>query len=231
MVRSEPIGGANGAGVDRAQPAKAQAYEYVRREILREAIDTPHFLSEEHVGRELGLSRTPVREAFLMLEAEGFLQLVPRKGALVVPITERQVREVMQVRSVVESWSLTQVLADEGLRARLLVTLHALQDDLEAIGDDDATASIECDRRFHREIIAAAGNQVLLDLYERMRDLQLRMGVRAVLDDSARAQAVRREHRNIIDALAGGRGDRVLAALSEHLEITAQSLHHRVGGS
>jgi DNA-binding GntR family transcriptional regulator len=231
MVRSLPIGTAGGADVDRPQPAKAQAYEYVRREILRDAIDAPHFLTEENVGRVLGLSRTPVREAFLMLEAEGFLQLVPRKGALVVPITERQVREVMQVRSMAESWSLTRVLADEELRTRLLATLNALQDELEAIGDDDPTASIECDRRFHREIIAATGNQVLLDFYERMRDLQLRMGVRAVLDDPERAEAVRREHRGLIDALAGGSEQRVQAALSAHLDITAHSLRRRVGAS
>jgi DNA-binding GntR family transcriptional regulator len=222
-------GGKAADRVDRTQPAKVQAYQYVRREILRDSINEPHFLTEEMVGRALGLSRTPVREAFLMLEAEGLLQLVSRKGALIMPITERQVREVMQVRSVVESWSAREVLADEQLRARLLAKLQLLQEELVAIGDDDATASIECDRRFHRELIAATDNQVMLDLYERMRDLQLRMGVRAVLHDPERAEAVRREHQLIIEAFADGAEAGVLAAITEHLEATDHNLRRRVG--
>jgi DNA-binding GntR family transcriptional regulator len=218
-------------GIDRTQPAKLQAYAYVRQLILRDSISDPHFLTEEMVGGALGLSRTPVREAFLMLEAEGLLQLVSRKGALIMPITERQVREVMQVRSVVESWSACETLADEKRRTALLTSLRALQDELVAIGDGDATASIECDRRFHREIIAATGNQVMLDLYERMRDLQMRMGVRAIMNDSERAEAVRREHQQIIDALATGEEHRVRAAIDGHLDTTHETLRRRVGSA
>jgi DNA-binding GntR family transcriptional regulator len=233
MVETAPIEDADDdvEAVDRSQPAKLQAYEYVRGEILRDSINEPHFLTEEMVGRALGLSRTPVREAFLMLEAEGLLQLVSRKGALILPITERQVREVTEVRSVVESWSATQALADPRLCERLIATLRALQEDLVAIGDDDPTALIECDRAFHRAIIAAAGNQVMLELYERMRDLQLRMGVRAVLGDPERAAAVRAEHQLIIDAFAGGSEHRILAAINGHLDVTAQNLRRRVGSA
>jgi DNA-binding GntR family transcriptional regulator len=231
MLDASSIEGPELEHIDRSQPAKLQAYAYVRELILRDSISEPHFLTEEMVGGALGLSRTPVREAFLMLEAEGMLRLVSRKGALIVPITERQVREVMQVRSVVESWSACATLADEAQRAALLTTLRAMQEELVAIGDDDSTASIECDRRFHREIIAATGNQVMLDLYERMRDVQLRMGVRAIINDPARAEAVRREHQRIIDAVATGEEDRVRAAIEEHLDSTYEILRRRVASA
>lgn len=205
------------------------AYEYVRQQILRDASAEPHFLTEEMVGKALGLSRTPVREAFLMLEAEGLLQLVSRKGALIMPITERQVREVMEVRSVVETWSARHALTDGHESAALLETLRRFQDQLAAIGGSDPTASIECDRSFHRAIIAATGNQLMLDLYERIRDLQLRMGVRAVINDPERAASVLREHEAIIDALAQGDEDAVAAAITEHFEVTQRSLLRWVG--
>lgn len=214
---------------ERAQPAKVAAYDHVRRQILRDATDEPYFLLEETVASELGVSRTPVREAFLMLEAEGLLQLVPRKGALVAPITRRQVREVTEVRSVVESWAASHVVADDELRAALLVSLRAHQAELERIGDDDPTALIEADRQFHRELVAAAGNQVMLDLYERMRDLQLRMGVRAVIGNPGRASAVRREHQLIVDALESGLEADVLEAVRAHLDVTFASLSDRAG--
>jgi DNA-binding GntR family transcriptional regulator len=231
METSASTGPVGLSEIDRSQPAKMQAYEYVRGEILRDSLNEPHFMNEETVGRVLGLSRTPVREAFLMLEAEGLLQLVPRKGALIVPITERQMRDVMEARSVVESWSATRVLVDDEARARVLRRLVALHEELLALGDDDLTALIECDRRFHRELIETAGNQVMLDLYERMRDLQLRMGVQAVLDDPDRVEAVRREHQRIIDAIADGGEAGVLAAISDHLDATAQSVRRRMGAA
>jgi DNA-binding GntR family transcriptional regulator len=216
---------------ERARPAKVAAYDHVRRQILRDATDEPYFLLEETVASELGVSRTPVREAFLMLEAEGLLQLVPRKGAVVAPITGRQVREVMEVRSVVESWAASHVVADAQLRPALLASLRAHQTELERIGDDDPTALIEADRQFHRELVAAAGNQVMLDLYERMRDLQLRMGVRAVIGDPGRAAAVRREHERIVDALEAGVEADVLEAVRAHLDVTLASLSDRAGAA
>jgi DNA-binding GntR family transcriptional regulator len=216
---------------ERAQTAKVAAYDHVRRQILRDATDEPYFLLEETVASELGVSRTPVREAFLMLEAEGLLQLVPRKGAVVAPITGRQVREVMEVRSVVESWAASHVVADAQLRPALLASLRVHQTELERIGDDDPTALIEADRQFHRELVAAAGNQVMLDLYERMRDLQLRMGVRAVIGDPGRAAAVRREHERIVDALEAGVEADVLEAVRAHLDVTLASLSDRAGAA
>ncbi len=212
-----------------APPAKLRAYEHVRELILRDVIDEPHFLTEEMIALELGISRTPVREAFLMLEAEGFLRLQPRKGALIVPITAREVGEVMEVRSVVETWCAHQVLSQRAPRADLIVAMTGLHAELGTLGAEDPTALIEADRRFHRELVSAAGNQVMLDLYERLRDRQLRMGVRAVLGDPARVAAVQKEHQAIVDALDSGDEERLVAAIGAHLERTRESLDTRIG--
>jgi DNA-binding GntR family transcriptional regulator len=219
--------GSSAARPERASqpPAKELAYDYIRREILWKPGVEAEFLAEEAVGKALGLSRTPVREAFLRLEAEGFIQLVPRKGALIRAITEREIRDVMEVRLVAETWAARKVLSDPGAQAELLGRLEDLHASLIGLRDaDDAVAFIDCDREFHRAIIAASDNQVLLDFYERLRDLQLRMGLRVLGESAARIAAVNAEHQEILDALRGGDGDEVHAAISRHLEATGRVL-------
>jgi len=211
--------------VERGLTAKDVAYEYVRREILFDGDEEARFLAEETVGNLLGLSRTPVREAFLRLEAEGLLKLVPRKGAMIVPITAREVREVMEVRSVVETWSIGKVLEDPTLRRQVPEDMRALHAELVGLRhDEDAWTFIEADRRFHRELVAAAGNRVMLDMYERMRDLQLRIGVQAVWGDPERVVAVHAEHERIVAALLSGDADTAREAVEHHLVATSRSL-------
>ena len=70
-------------------PAAERAYDHLKRRIIDDDIDDSEMLSEAALAAELGMSRTPVREAFLRLEVEGFLKLYPKRGALVVPISPR----------------------------------------------------------------------------------------------------------------------------------------------
>jgi DNA-binding GntR family transcriptional regulator len=212
------------------RPAKRRAYDHVRDLILRHESEEPQFFQEETVALELGMSRTPVREAFLMLEAEGFLRLRPRKGAFVVPITARDVREVMEVRAVVETWSARQVLGSPERREALLTAMRAWHDELADLGNHP-TELVEADRRFHRELVSATDNRVMLDLYERLRDRQLRMGVRAVLSAPSRVESVRREHQAILDALESNDEATLIDAITDHLARTQQSLDHPGGGA
>ncbi|MEA2269665.1 MAG: hypothetical protein QOC64_2275 [Solirubrobacteraceae bacterium] len=213
----------------RALAAKDVAYDYVRREILWDGSNQTRFIAEETVGNVLGLSRTPVREAFLRLEAEGLLTLVPRKGAMSVPVTERKVREVMEVRSVIETWSAARILEDPVARRRVVQTMRALLDELVELGHAaDPWAFVEHDRSFHRELVVAAGNDVMLGLCERLRDVQLQLGVRAIFGDPAHIDAVNAEHARIVDALASGEEADVRAAIVGHLDATSQRLRRRV---
>jgi DNA-binding GntR family transcriptional regulator len=210
-------------------PAKELAYRYVRSEVLAKAPSQPEFLAEETVATALGVSRTPVREAFLRLEAEGFLSLVPRKGALLRPITEREISEVMEVRLLIECSAAEKAVVDGSRRARLVERLSELGDELVALAkESDVSLFIDCDRRFHEEIVAAANNATLLDLYHRLRDRQLGMGLRAVLDNADRLDAVCEEHASIISAFDKGDLPAVRAAITAHLDTTAGVLRSRL---
>jgi DNA-binding GntR family transcriptional regulator len=212
--------------------AKDRAYAFIKQQILTGAGPSGEFLTEDGVASELGISRTPVREAFLRLDAEELLTLVPNKGAFVRPTTEREVQDVLEVRKLVEVFAARRILSaeQEGARQRVVAQLTALHEDQQELAQrDDAAGFIDRDREFHLQIVSATGNQVLVDLYRRLRDQQLRMGLQAVVSDAARFQEVLREHRAIIDALSDANTDEVETALSVHLETTSRVLRAAMG--
>lgn len=195
-------------------------YRWLKQHVASMPRDEGVFLTEAEVVEATEASRTPVREAFLRLEAEGFLQIVPKKGAFVPPIGDSEVRAVMEARAVVEDWCVRQNLpADAGL----LGELDQLIADQESLLDDPV-GYIECDRVFHRTIVQQANNAVLTQFYESLRERQLRMGLRAVVNDDARARNVLAEHRAIVAALRSGDPEQASAAVATHLSSTLKTL-------
>lgn len=178
------------------------------------------FLTEAEVCEATGKSRTPVREALLRLETEGFLQIVPKKGAYVPPISDAEIEAVMQARELVEEWCVRRaaLLADS-----LAPELGQLVDRQQGLLEDPV-GFIECDRAFHRAIVRAAGNPVLVEIYESLRDRQVRMGLRAIAAAEDRARAVLAEHTAIVEGIGSGDPARAAAALGAHLGGTLAAL-------
>jgi DNA-binding GntR family transcriptional regulator len=202
--------------------AKKVAYDHVKAEVLAGKQREGEFLTEEAVAEVLGMSRTPVREAFVRLEAEQLLELLPRKGALIRPITYREIVEVMEVRQMIEQFAARRLLARGAAIAPTLEALLAEQRSLADAGD--AEEFIECDRRFHTELVTAAGNALLAETYQSLRDRQLRMGVRAVVSSPARTRQVLAEHRQIVLAFEAGDPERAVRAIDDHLRTTLDVL-------
>src|ERR1700761_3689921 len=90
--------------------AKDRAHDYVKRQVLTGAFPGGELISEGEVAGALGMSRTPVREAFLRLEAEGLLRLYPQRGALVVPVSSEEARAVIEARLLLEQFAATKVV-------------------------------------------------------------------------------------------------------------------------
>jgi DNA-binding GntR family transcriptional regulator len=180
--------------------AKDRAYAFVKERVLDGVYPGGELLSEGEVAAELGLSRTPVREAFLLLEAEGLMRLYPKRGALVVPVSPEEVRDVMETRQVVERHAASRLAARAP--AAVLDELEALiAEQSTRAAEGDGAGFVDADRRFHRALVAGAGNAVLLRLYDTLRDRQRRMGATTVARDPAAMAAFLAEHRAIVDAL------------------------------
>jgi DNA-binding GntR family transcriptional regulator len=196
--------------------AKEQAYAYIKDRILRTPLTENAFLTEAEVAGELGVSRTPVREALRSLEAERLLQLVPNKGAFIPPISPREIQEVLEARILVETFC----------AERAVALGHEWGDDLDRLIEEQSTATdldtvILRDRQFHSRIVAAAEHSVLADVYESLRDRQLRMGwLRAARNNPARVEQVVVEHRGIAAALHAADAPLAVRLIRAHIQAT-----------
>ena len=98
--------------------AKDRAHDYVKPQVLTGAFPGGELISEGEVAAALGMSRTPVREAFLRLEAEGLLRLYPQRGALVVPVSSEEAHAVIEARLLLEQFAAGKVIATWARGAR-----------------------------------------------------------------------------------------------------------------
>lgn len=196
-------------------------YQWAKEHVASLPRDEGVFITEAQVAEATRSSRTPAREALLRLEAEGLIQIVPKKGAFAPPIPDAEVLAVMEARVLIEEHSIRKA---EGYVEQLAEHLGALvEEQLDLLADP--VAFIEHDRDFHRAIVAAAGNPVLTDFYESIRDRQVRMGLRAIAGTENRAKTVVDEHATIVAALRGDNPiEDAIQALTAHLAVTLQAL-------
>jgi DNA-binding GntR family transcriptional regulator len=205
--------------------ATNRAYAHTKERVLDGTYPGGTLITEGDVSVAVGVSRTPVREAFLRLQAEGLLRLYPKRGALVVPVSAREVDDVMETRALVERFAVEKVIASGAHRelgARLADSL-ARQRRLRKSPEPFT----EADRDFHGLVVAATGNQVLVDLYASLRDRQLRMGVSALSRDPGRTDTILDEHAELAEAITAGDREAALACVDRHLHGTEVALRHR----
>lgn len=204
-------------------PASRKVYEHVKQRLLDGSLRDGELLSEGTIADAVGVSRTPVREAFLQLESEGLLALYPKRGALVVPVSPREVRDIYEARLLVEGHGLRRAL--EGPVERLLEELDASLDEQRRLLErDELVAFTEADRRLHRAWVAAAGNEVLLHVFDQLRDRQQRISVTMLLHHGSRAQQLLEEHERLVAAVRARDLDGFLARLDQHFDAARTAL-------
>ncbi|WP_410788027.1 GntR family transcriptional regulator [Kribbella sp. C-35] len=199
-----------------------RAYQYLRGTVLSDPAVSGTFINEQVVATEVGISRTPVREALLMLAAEDLVQLVPHRGAFVAPLPGREIAELMQARGVIECWAASTSLAADAAPIEAMTSV--LEQQRAIVAQGDAKAFIELDSQFHALLVAAGGNSVLGRLYENLRSKHVLLGVVALQRSATRRQDVLAEHQAIVDGLAGGDPAVAEKAILSHLGTTGSVL-------
>jgi DNA-binding GntR family transcriptional regulator len=214
------------------QSAADRVYEYAKAGILGRRFAPHDLLTEGDLAAAVGVSRTPVREALLRLQADGLIRLLPKRGALVLPVTPDEMADVLETRRLIETFAIRKAIAAAGPSL-----VYRLEDHLErmrqAARAHAARDYAEADRDFHEEIVAATGNDILTTLYRSLRDRQLRMGVVNLLDEDtgsvdpagvARMRANIADHEAIRHAIAARSVRAGEAAVGAHLERAEQQL-------
>ena len=195
-----------------------RAYAYTKQRVLDATYAGGDLLTEGEVADALGISRTPVREAFLRLEGEGLLRLYPKRGALVVPVSAGEVEAVMETRLLVERFAFGKAIERGADVTEAMKAAIARQEEHARAGDLDGF--VEADRAFHTVLVAAAGNPIVLALYDSLRDRQQRMGITALRREPRRLAEILDEHRALTAAVAAGDVAGTLELLDAHLRGT-----------
>lgn len=199
------------------------AYGRLKEEIRCNRMPPGFQAPEPEIALRLGMSRTPVREALIRLEAEGLVRLVPRRGALVLPIRAEDMREIYAILTSLEPDAAAD-LAARGPTQQELVPLEQATADMEAALDaEDLDAWAEADDRFHTALLEVHGNRrlrtivgSLFDQAHRARMVTLRM--RALPRQSTA------EHRTILRHLSEGDVKAVRRVFRSHRKRAAKEL-------
>lgn len=200
------------------QNTRDRVYDLIHDGILHGVYPSGSFIEEERICALANVSRTPVREAFHRLAAERFIDLLPRRGAMVRHVTSRELTEVYETRRLIEGHAVAFLCRR---RMSAPVQMARLCDEMEQ-ATTDLVRSVELNRLFHRELIAATENQVMLDLFDSLHSRIIRVALSALRADPDRTTLIYAEHRGLVEALDSN--DEVLAMglLSAHLQPQSQ---------
>jgi DNA-binding GntR family transcriptional regulator len=206
--------------------AKDRAYDYVKTQVMTGAFPGGELITEGEVAAALGMSRTPVRESFLRLEAEGLLRLYPQRGALVVPVSPGEVRSVMEARLVCEQFAVEKVIRlGEAARTAVVTKLTDQLGQQRAMNEAGRVEDFfHSDRMFHTALLDASDNEFLGGLYISLRDRQVRMTRESAVRDPRRISTILIEHAQIADAVQDGDVAAALEAVRVHLMGTVSAL-------
>ena len=217
--------------MDATTPLSAadRVFEHVRQGILSRRYADNDLLAEGDIATETGVSRTPVREALLRLESQGMIRLLPKRGALVLPVTAREWCDLLATRRLLETHcARSAITAGRGPAVARLLD-RPLADLRAAAAANDLTGYVAADRDFHAAIVASDGNMILIRLYETLRDRQLRMGAANLLAadgavDTARMAHTVADHEAIADAIGSADLELAERLTREHLDSADRTL-------
>jgi DNA-binding GntR family transcriptional regulator len=198
------------------------SYRHVVAQQLREAIASGDLTPGEHlnevaVAKQLGVSATPVREAFRDLEQAGLIVVTPHRGARVRPLTQRALSEIYSLRAHLEqmAFRLAHPRLDEDDFSQLEELIERMEGRAER---GDAAGVVELDVAFHRHIVARAGHDLLLETWEHIHPSRWTYVTVRVLSEKGPLYIARR-HWPLLVALRKKSADVAIEAAAEHIEF------------
>jgi DNA-binding GntR family transcriptional regulator len=192
------------------------AYDYIKTQILNLEIRPGDQIDIESFAEMMGVSRTPIREAFLRLASDGLLEVRPRVGYFVVDITEEDIRELFEVREIIESRAARR--AAESLTDDELDELVQMVEELKrSVENEDFDTYLENEINFHEFLQRHMGNRRLTEIMESLNDLTYRERVISLHTTETFEQTII-EHERVVKALLKRDGDEAAWFMGEHLK-------------
>ena len=191
--------------MDSYLPLRDVVFNTLRNAILRGDLKPGERLMEMHLANKLGVSRTPIREAIRMLEQEGLAVTIPRKGAQVAKMTEKDLQDVLEIRDALDELAVSMELKE------------SMKDFEIATRSGDVRKIVEADEAFHNVIYRMADNPKLETIVNNMREQTYRYRYEYVKGNSTYNQLID-EHAKIIAGFEKKHSEYVKAIMHTHLE-------------
>lgn len=204
------------------KPLRGQVFDKIRSDILNGKYKRGEELVESSIGKELGISRTPVREAIRQLELEGLVQLVPNKGAFVTGISEKDVRDIYLIRARLEGLAarmaaknITPELLDAMEETVVLSEYHAKKEHYEQV--------CEMDSKFHKLLYKASGSRILEHTLTDFHQYVQRVRMASIMK-KRRMEKSNDEHDAILTAIREHDEEKAELVATRHISNTVENL-------
>ena len=201
---------------------RGRVFQSIREDILSGRYEQNTELKEAAIGAELGVSRTPVREALRQLELEGLVTIIPNRGAYVNMITAKDVQDIYVIRSMLEvlcaRWATQSITAEQldSMEETLCLSeYHTSKKNYEKL--------YELDSLFHEQLYEAGGSRILNHILSDFHDY-VKMVRKATISTSSRSVTSTEEHRAIFEAIKEKDPDKAEALAKEHVKHTIESI-------
>ncbi|MBN2296487.1 MAG: GntR family transcriptional regulator [Pirellulales bacterium] len=209
---------------------RQKAYRHIHGRIANGTLSVGTVVSELSLAEEIGMSRTPIREAIRQLQVEGLVEQIPRFGTVVRRPRRREIVESYQLREALESYAVS--LATEYISASDLATLEKLCDRIETTAQELKDSSkdsldtdmlrkfLAADMAFHTVLIRAAGNSRIMKIINEMHVLTRIFGVERQAHDQDLVDEALQMHRQILEAIKNDSGDNARLAMARHIRTS-----------
>lgn len=223
--------------MERMSPLQIQAYEYLKDLILSGKLNPDELYSETRMSAQIGISRTPMREAIQCLSQDGYITVVPSKGFKVRSLSGADMEETIQIRCAIEGFCVHMVAAETeskkgqklmALLGRLLEKQEKVLDSKNGPSKENIEAGtwskagmeqfMEYDHQFHRALIDFVGNQEFIRTFQRSMYL-IHLTTQGALAVPGRTEDTLKEHKLIYSYLKEGEGDAAYKLMLVHLML------------
>lgn len=203
-------------------PLRDVVFNTLREAILKGELQPGERLMELQLAQKMGVSRTPIREAIRMLEQEGLAVTIPRKGAAVAGITEKDMEDALEVRAALDELAVR--LACDAITEEQLKQLKiAMKNFEDSIRTGDLKRIAQADVAFHDTIYKATGNEKLVSILNNLREQVYRYRVEYLKDETSYPRLIK-EHQELLEGIIKRDKVHVSEVMKKHVENQAEAV-------
>ncbi|MDO5401852.1 MAG: GntR family transcriptional regulator [Eubacteriales bacterium] len=199
---------------------QSQAYDTIKELILTNSLDSNKLYSETQLAKNMGISRTPLREALQCLSQDGYITIIPSRGFKVRKLNKKNAKMIIEARCAIEGFCIHSIIADkDNIRYEKLI--NNLEETIETMkkhlnSEDLINEFSEADHRFHLLIVHYLGNTEFNSMYQRLMYM-IHLTTSQVLSVDGRPESTLAEHETILKYIKENQGDNAYQALLNHL--------------